>query len=116
MCRSGYQPVSTIARKLIKLSDLWGLQQFPTVPMYGGDEEFSFQQRQQIYLPRQAGWPPAAPCGLRPIGGNVFGGFGAQPLGYRIGGGVGGYSDILAAQRLRSSFVSGLNGGGFAQR
>ena len=79
--------------------------------MYGGDEEFSLQQRRQTYLPRQAGWPRSAPPGLRLIGGNVFGGspFGAQPPGY--GGSVGGYSDILAAQRLWSSFVSGLNGG-----
>jgi hypothetical protein len=73
----------------------------PTVPSYGGPDDFSIQQRQQSFLPRQAGWLPAAPRGLRPIGGNVFGGspFGAQPPGYRIGGGVGGYNDVLAAQR-----------------
>ena len=88
----------------------------PVVPSYGSPDEYSLQQRQQSYQPTRGAWPAAAPRGLRPIGGNVFGGFGAQPLGYRIGGGVGGYSDILAAQRLRSSFVSGLNGGGFAQR
>ena len=89
----------------------------PVVPGYGGEDEYS-PQRQLTYQPTRGAWPPAAPRGLRPIGGNVFGGnpFGAQPPGYRIGGGVGGYSDILAAQRLRSSFVSGLNGGGFAQR
>ena len=84
----------------------------PVVPSYGGDEEYS-PQRQQSYLPTRGAWPVAAPRGLRPIGGNAFGGnlYGAQPPGYRIGGGVGGYSDILAAQRLWSSFVSGLNGG-----
>jgi hypothetical protein len=84
----------------------------PVVPSYGGDEEYS-PQRQQSYLPTRGAWPVAAPRGLRPIGGNVFGGspFGAPTPGYRIGGGVGGYSDILAAQRLWSSFVSGLNGG-----
>ena len=83
----------------------------PVVPSYGSPDEYTLQQRQQSYLPRQAGWLPAAPRGLRPIGGNVFGGnsFGAHTPGYS--GSVGGYSDILAAQRLWSSFVSGFNGG-----
>jgi hypothetical protein len=42
----------------------------------------------------------------------VFGGnlFGAQPLGYS-GSAVGGYSDILSAQQLWSSFLMGMNGG-----
>jgi len=62
-----------------KIERLVGSATIPTVPMYGGDEEFSLHQRQQSYLPRQTGWLPAAPRGLRPIGGNVFGGFGAQP-------------------------------------
>jgi hypothetical protein len=90
----------------------------PVVLSYGGPDEFSLQQRQLTYQPTRGAWSPAAPRGLRPIRGNVFGGspFGAQPPGYRIGGGVGGYSDILAAQRLWSSFVSGMNGGSFAQR
>jgi hypothetical protein len=71
----------------------------PVVPSYGGDEEYS-PQRQLTYQPTRGAWPPAAPRGLRPIGGNVFGGnpFGAQPL------------------RLWSSFLTGTNGGGFAQR
>jgi len=85
----------------------------PVVPSYGGPDEFSLQQRRQSYLPRQAGWPPAAPRGLRPIGGNVFG---AHTPGYRTSGSVGGYNDVLAAQRLWSSFVMGMNGGGFTQR
>jgi hypothetical protein len=95
-----------------KIERLVGSATIPTVPMYGGDEEFSLHQRQQTYLPRQTGWPPATPRGLRPIGGNLFGGgspFGARTPGDRIGGGVGGYSDILAAQRLWSSFITGLN-------
>jgi hypothetical protein len=51
----------------------------PVVPSYGGDEEYS-QQRQLTYQPTRGAWPAAAPRGLRPIGGNVFGGnpFGAQ--------------------------------------
>jgi hypothetical protein len=79
--------------------------------MYGGDEEYSLQQRQQSYLPRQAGWPRSAPPGPRPIGGNVFGGnlFGAQPPGYS-GSAISGYNDIFA------QFMMRLNGGrGFAQ-
>ena len=93
----------------------------PVVPSYGGDEEYS-PQRQQSYLPTRGAWPVAAPRGLRPIGGNVFGG---SPFGGNVFGGGGGppmrntragYSDILAAQRLWSSFVSGLNGGSFGQR
>src|SRR6516164_7972559 len=80
----------------------------PVVPSYGSPDEYSLQQRQLTYQPTMGTWPPAAPRGLRPIGGNPFG---ARTPGYRIGGGVGGYSDILAAQRLWSSFVSGLNGG-----
>jgi hypothetical protein len=85
----------------------------PVVPSYGGPDEYSLQQRQLTYQPIRGAWPAAAPRGLRPIGGSVFGGgvSGAQRTGYRIGGGAGGYSDILAAQRLWSSFVSGLNGG-----
>jgi hypothetical protein len=75
--------------------------------MYGGEEEFSLQQRQQTYLPRQTGWPRSAPPGLRPIGGNVFGGGGGPSMSNAVGG----YNDILAAQRLWSSFVMGLNGG-----
>jgi hypothetical protein len=84
----------------------------PVVPSYGGDEEYSLQQRQLTYQPIRGAWPAAAPRGLRPIGGNVFGGnpFGTQPPGYS-GNAPAGYSDILAAQRLWSSFVSGLNGG-----
>ena len=82
---------------------------------YGGEDEYSPQRQ---LTPTRGAWPAAAPRGLRPIGGNVFGGnpFGAQRPGYRIGGGVGGYSDILAAQRLWSSFVMGMNGGGLTQR
>ena len=49
---------------------------------------------------------------FRPIGGNVFGG---NPFGQggvpSMSNAMGGYNDILATQRLRSSFVSGLNGG-----
>ena len=49
---------------------------------------------------------------FRPIGGNVFGG---NPFGQggvpSMSNAVGGYNDILAAQRLWTSFVSGLNGG-----
>ena len=84
----------------------------PVVPSYGSPDEYSLQQRQLTYQPIRGAWPAAAPRGLRPIGGNVFGG--------NAFGGVGGpsmrntpagYSDILAAQRLWSSFVSGLNGG-----
>jgi hypothetical protein len=65
--------------------------------MYGRDDEFSLQQRQQSFLPRQAGWLPAAPRGLRPIGGNLFGGnlFGAHTPGYS-GSAVAGYNDIFA--------------------
>ena len=84
----------------------------PVVPLYGSPDEYSLQQRQLTYQPTRGAWPVAAPRGLRPIGGNVFGG--------NAFGGVGGpsmrntpagYSDILAAQRRWSSFVSGLNGG-----
>jgi hypothetical protein len=90
----------------------------PTVPNYGGADEYSLGQQQQSFMPRQQGGPPAAPRGLRPIGGSVFGG-GNLFGGNVFGGGGGpsmrntpaGYSDILAAQRLWSSFVSGLNGG-----
>ena len=83
----------------------------PVVPSYGSPDEYSLQQRQQSYLPRQTGWPPAAPRGLRPIGGSVFGGnlFGAHTPGYS-GSVVAGYNDILA------QFMMRLNGGGFAQR
>jgi hypothetical protein len=65
----------------------------------------------QTYLPRQVGWLPAAPHGLRPIGGNLFGRnlFGAHTPGYS-GSAVAGYNDILA------QFMMRLNGGGFAQR
>ena len=94
-----------------------GSATIPTVPMYGGDEEFSLQQRQQSYLPLQGGWPRSAPLGLRPIGmqqptfnlfgGNVFGGGGGPSMRNAPTG----YSDILAAQPLWSSFVSGMNGG-----
>jgi hypothetical protein len=83
----------------------------PTVPSYGGEEEYSLQQRQQSYLPTRGAWPPAAPRGLRSIGGNVFGGnpFGAQPPGYS-GSAISGYNDIFA------QFMMRLNGGAFAQR
>jgi hypothetical protein len=86
----------------------------PTVPSYGGDDEYS-PQRQLTYQPTRGAWPAAAPRGLRPIGGNVFGGDPFGVPGYGISGGVGGYSD-LAAQRLWSSFVMGMNGGGLTQR
>ena len=43
----------------------------PVVPSYGGDEEYSLQERTQSYQPRQGGWPAYAPPGLRPIGGDV---------------------------------------------
>ena len=89
----------------------------PVVPSYGSDEEYSLQGRMQSYQPSQAGWPRAAPPGLRPIGmqqpafnlfgGNVFGGGGGPSMRNAPTG----YSDILAAQPLWSSFVSGMNGG-----
>jgi hypothetical protein len=92
----------------------------PVVPSYGGDEEYS-QQRQLTYQPTRGAWPPAAPRGLRPIGmqqptfnlfgGNVFGGGGGPSMRNAPAG----YSE-LAAQRLWSSFVRGMNGGGFTQR
>jgi hypothetical protein len=78
----------------------------PVVPSYGGPDEYSLQQRQQSYQPTRGVWPPAAPRGLRPIGGNVFG---AQPSGYS-GSAIAGYNDILA------QFMTRLNGGGFGQR
>ena len=83
----------------------------PTVPSYGSPDEYSLQQRQQSYLPTRGAWPPAAPRGLRPIGGNVFGGnpFGAQRPGYS-GSAISGYNEIL------TQFMMRLNGGGFAQR
>jgi hypothetical protein len=86
-------------------------QRLPVVPNYGGEDEYS-PQRQLTYQPIRGAWPPAAPRGLRPIGGNVFGGnpFGAQPPGYS-GSAVTGYNDILAAQRLWSSFLMGMNRG-----
>ena len=91
----------------------------PVVPSYGGDEEYS-PQRQLTYQPTRGAWP-AAPRGLRPIGGNVFGGsvfggvrnsavsFAAQPPGYS-GSAISGYNDIFA------QFMTRLNGRGFAQR
>jgi hypothetical protein len=83
----------------------------PVVPSYGGDEEYSLQQRQQTYQPTRGAWPPAAPRGLRPIGSNVFGGnpFGAQRPGYS-GSAVAGYNDLL------TQFMTRLNGRGFTQR
>jgi hypothetical protein len=79
----------------------------PVVPSYGSPDEYSLQQRQLTYQPTRGAWPPAAPRGLRPIGGNVFGGspFGAaQPPGYS-GSAVAGYNDLLA------QFMMRLNGG-----
>jgi hypothetical protein len=96
----------------------------PVVPSYGGPDEYSLQQRQLTYQPTRGAWPTAAPRGLRPIGMqqptfNVFGGGGvnnAYPLGPSMRNTPAGYSDILAAQRLWSSFLTGMNGGGFGQR
>jgi hypothetical protein len=91
----------------------------PVVPSYGSPDEYSLQQRQQSYLPIRGAWTPAAPRGLRPIGmqqptfnlgGNAFGG------GPSMRTTPAGYSDILASQRLWSSFLTGTNGGGFGQR
>jgi hypothetical protein len=88
----------------------------PVVPSYGGSDEYSLQQRQLTYQPTRGAWPPAAPRGLRPIGGNVFGGvrnstvsFAAQPPGYS-GSAITGYNDLLTQSLM------GMNGGGFAQR
>jgi hypothetical protein len=83
----------------------------PVVPSYGSPDEYSLQQRQQSYQPTRGAWPAAAPRGLRPIGGNLFGGnpFGAQLPGYS-GSAVSGYNDLL------TQFMTRLNGGGFAQR
>ena len=82
----------------------------PVVPSYGGEDEYS-PQRQLTYQPTRGAWPPAAPRGLRPIGGNVFGGspFGAQRPGYS-GSAIAGCNDLL------TQFMTRLNGGGFAQR
>ena len=89
----------------------------PTVPSYGSPDEYSLQQRQLTYQPTRGAWPVAAPRGLRPIGmqqptfnlfgGNVFGGGGGPSMRNAPAG----YSDILAAQRLWSSFLMGMNEG-----
>jgi hypothetical protein len=84
----------------------------PVVPSYGSPDEYSLQQRQLTWQPTRGAWPAAAPRGLRPIGGNMFGGspFGAQRPGYS-GSAIAGYNDLLA------QFMTRLNGGGgFAQR
>jgi hypothetical protein len=89
----------------------------PVVPSYGGDEEYS-PQRQLTYQPTRGAWPAAAPRGLRPIGMqqpafNLFGGNNlyGQRGGPSMRNAPGGHSDILAAQRLWSSFLRGMNGG-----
>jgi hypothetical protein len=46
------------------------------------------------------------------FGSNAFGGGGGPSMRTTPAG----YSDILAAQRLWSSLLTGVNGGGFGQR
>jgi hypothetical protein len=89
----------------------------PVVPSYGSPDEYSLQQRQLTYQPTgcMARRCPARPSSHRRQ--RVR----RQPVRcttpwVQDRWGRGRLQRLLAAQRLWSSFVSGMNGDGFTQR